>query len=186
MADSQSRLAASGGLGIPDQWAWMTQVHGSAVLEVSEPGLACEGDGLFTGTAGLPRAVRTADCVPVVVHAETAVAVVHAGWRGMAAGVIAATLAAMERAGHLPVRAAIGPSIGPCCYEVGEEVVAALGGRATTTGAGSTSVDLWSGAESQLGELPVWRADLCTHCEGHFHSYRATGTALRQTTVGWL
>ena len=163
----------------------MTQVHGADALAVSGPGPAGEADALFTDLADLPLAVRTADCVPVVIHADEAVAVVHAGWRGMAAGVISVTVDAMKRAGHPPVRAAVGPAIGPCCYEVGEEVVTAFGGRSAITSWGSTGVDLWSEAESQLGDLELWRADLCTYCEDHFHSYRATGTPLRQTTVGW-
>jgi len=164
----------------------MTQVHGVKTLQVSTAGPAGEADALMTDVVGLPLAVRTADCVPVVIHAPTAVAVVHAGWRGMAAGVVAAAVDSLRRSGKRPVRAAIGPAIGPCCYEVGTEVVEAFDGRATVTRSGSTSVDLWSEAESQLDGLAVWRADLCTHCEEHFHSYRATGTALRQTTVGWL
>jgi YfiH family protein len=164
----------------------MTQVHGADVVEVFGPGPAGEADGVFTQLADLPLAVRTADCVPVVIHADAAVAVVHAGWRGMAAGVVAAAVEAMERSGHRPVRGAVGPAIGPCCYEVGDEVVAALGGRAAVTRSGSTSVDLWAEAESQLGNVEVWRADLCTFCESHFHSYRTNATTLRQTTVGWL
>lgn len=164
----------------------MTQVHGVEVLRVSDAGPAGEADGLMTDVADLPLAVRTADCVPVVIHATDAVAVVHAGWRGMAARAVAGAVEAMTLAGYRPTRAAIGPAIGPCCYEVGDEVVAAFSGRASVTMSGSTSIDLWSEAESQLAGLAVWRADLCTHCEEHFHSYRATGTSQRQTTVGWL
>lgn len=163
----------------------MTQVHGGAVRPVEGPGVAGEADGLVTTMVDLPLAVRTADCVPVVIHAESAVAVVHAGWRGLAAGVLAQALSELAEGGDRPVRAAIGPSIGPCCYEVGTEVIEALGGGATTTTWGTASVDLWSAAERQLGEVDVWRADLCTHCEEPFHSYRASGTELRQTSVGW-
>lgn len=160
----------------------MSQVHGGAVLQVGGPGPAGEADALLTDEPGLPLAVRTADCVPVVIHAETAVAVVHAGWRGLASGVIANALAALAE--HHPRRAAIGPSIGPCCYEVGTEVIEALDTPTRTTW-GSASVDLWSAAERQLPNVEVWRADLCTYCEAPFHSYRASGTELRQTTVGW-
>ena len=163
----------------------MAQVHGGAVRRVSRPGVAGEADGLVTEEVDLPLAVRTADCVPVVIHAESAVAVVHAGWRGLAAGVLTHALAELTEDGDRPVRAAIGPSIGPCCYEVGIEVIEALGGAATTTTWGTASVDLWSAAEQQLGAVDVWRADLCTHCEDAFHSYRASGTELRQTSVGW-
>jgi YfiH family protein len=164
----------------------MAQVHGGAVLRVDRPGMAGEADGLVTGRVDLPLAVRTADCVPVVIHAAAAVAVVHAGWRGLAAGVLTHALAELADGGDRPVRAAIGPAIGPCCYEVGAGVIKALGGSVTTTTTwGTPSVDLWSAAERQLAGVEVWRADLCTHCEDSFHSYRASGTELRQTSVGW-
>ncbi len=164
----------------------MSQVHGATALQVEGPGPAGEADALVTLRPGLPLAVRTADCVPIIVHAEAAVAVIHAGWRGLQAGVLANAFTALVEEGGVPRRAAIGPSIGPCCYEVGAEVVAAFGGRATSTTWGTESVDLWSEAERQLAGVDVWRADLCTRCEEPFHSYRATGTELRQTTVGWL
>jgi len=172
-------------LGIVDDWAWMRQVHGGSVLQVTGPGSAGEADALVTSRPGLPLAVRTADCVPVVIHSDAAVAVVHAGWRGLATGILAGAMAALAEHGDTPRRAAIGPSIGPCCYEVGTEVIDAFGGRAAITSWGAASVDLWSEAERQLAEVDVWRADLCTHCEEHFHSYRASGTELRQTSVGW-
>lgn len=173
-------------LGISDKWAWMRQVHGDGVAVVAEPGLAGESDALVTTTLGLPLAVTTADCVPVVMHARAGVAVVHAGWRGLAAGVIDRAVDSLREEAGAPVRAAIGPSIGPCCYEVGDEVVSALGVDASETTWGSPSVDLWSIAESRLAAFEVWRADLCTHCEADFHSYRESGTDLRQTSVGWL
>lgn len=163
----------------------MHQVHGGAVLTVAAPGPAGEADALVTHEDGLPLAIRTADCVPVVIHSDAALAVVHAGWRGLQAGVVANAIDVLARDGEVPRRAAIGPSVGPCCYEVGPEVVAAFGGREVTTSWGTTSVDLWSEAERQLPDVEVWRADLCTSCEASFHSYRATGTEQRQTTVGW-
>ena len=164
----------------------MNQVHGDIVLEVTGPGAAGDADALVTREVGLPLAVRTADCVPVVIHSDTSVAVVHAGWRGLAAGIVEQALEALAQDGGSPHRAAVGPSIGPCCYEVGPEVVAALGGGEAITSWGTRSVDLWGETERRLGGLEVWRADLCTFCEVPFHSYRETGTDLRQTTVGWL
>lgn len=164
----------------------MHQVHGAEVLIVDGPGRAGEGDGLVTRAPGLPLAVRTADCVPIVLHAPEAVAIVHAGWRGLAAGVVGAAFSTL--AGEVK-RAAIGPAIGPCCYEVGRDVLDALPGFAGETTWGTTSLDLWSLAEHEVareGTVSVWRADLCTHCEGGFHSYRSTGTGDRQTSVAWL
>ena len=164
----------------------MDQVHGRAVLAVSGPGPAGEGDAIMTATPGLPLAVRTADCVPIVIHSEAAVAVVHAGWRGLTAGIIESTLENLQDAATPARRAAIGPAIGPCCYEVGDEVIDAFDGRVAATGWGSPSVDLWSEAERRLAGLDVWRADLCTKCEEGFHSYRGGAGDRRQTSVGWM
>ena len=180
------RSEVAAGLGISDEWAWMRQVHGTDVLEVDASGPAGVGDALLTLRPALPLAVRTADCVPIVLHGEDAVSVVHAGWRGLVAGVVERTREALQRAGTPAERAAIGPAIGPCCYEVGDEVIAAFEGRASRTTWGAPSVDLWTDAERRLAGLDVWRADLCTRCEDTFHSYRGGAGAARQTTVGWL
>ena len=183
--DAPAREQAAKGLDVSPDWAWMTQVHGDAVLEVSTPGVAGEGDILLTTERGLPVAVRAADCVPVAIHADHAVAMVHAGWRGLEAGAIARARAALEAAGQTPQRAAIGPAIGPCCYEVGDEVLEKFPDSASTTSWGTNSLDLWSEAARQLEPLEVWRADLCTYCEDHFHSFRADGTTMRQTSLAW-
>ncbi|MGB5434034.1 MAG: laccase domain-containing protein, partial [Acidimicrobiia bacterium] len=78
------------------------------------------------------------------------------------------------------------PSIGPCCYEVGDDVVAAMGRYGSTTTRGSASVDLWSAAEAQLGEVPVWRSDLCTYTDRGHWSYRRDATKNRQVAVAWV
>lgn len=142
----------------------------------------------MTSRIGLPIAVKTADCLPIVLEAERAVAVVHAGWRGVAAGVLAAAVGAMHATDHVPVRAAIGPSIGPCCYEVGPEVAAEIGFPAVTTW-GTPGVDLWAAAAAHLEKLEVnsvWTAGVCTMCGEDFNSHRADGTAHRQAGIGWL
>ena len=176
----------SGRFGAPDRWSWLNQVHGSAVLAVDEPGSAGDGDGLATGSAGLGVAVATADCVPVIIEGARTTVVVHAGWRGMAAGVVDAGVAAVRVVGDTPMRAAIGPSIGPCCYEVGTEVLALLDPYVATTTWGTSSVDLWSAAEAQLGSPTVWRANVCTFTDTRFLSHRRDGTKERQVSVAWL
>jgi YfiH family protein len=173
-------------LGIPDHWSWANQVHGNEVLRVEDAGPAGDGDGLLTGTAGLAIAVGTADCVPVIIEGDHTTAVVHAGWRGIASGVVAAAVAGMLDAGDRPRRAAIGPSIGPCCYEVGPEVVAALEPHVSETSWGTSSVDLWSATEAQLGDLEVWKADICTFTDQRFLSHRRDRTQGRQVAVAWL
>ena len=105
----------------------MPTVDGSTVLAVTAPGPAGEADALFTAEPGLPLVVATADCAPIVLEGPDVVAVVHAGWRGAVAGVVPAALEAIAEAGHVIERAAIGPTIGACCYEVGPEVADRLG-----------------------------------------------------------
>lgn len=184
--DREARLRFMSALGLPDSWSWANQVHGSDVLSVAASGGAGDGDGLITGTHNLALLVATADCVPVIIEGERTTSVVHAGWRGMAAGVVAEAVAAMEAAADRPLRAAVGPSIGPCCYEVGEEVVAVMTSNAARTSWGTASVDLWSAAEDQLGDVEVWRADLCTFTDHRFRSYRREGTDQRQVSIAWL
>ena len=184
--DLEARQRFAGLVQSPDAWSWAHQVHGSTVLIVDSVGIAGDADGLITERRGLALCVATADCVPVILEGERSAAIVHAGWRGMAAGVVAAGVIGMVEGGDRPRRAAIGPSIGPCCYEVGPEVVDELEPFAATTTWGTTSVDLWSAAESQLPGIDVWRADLCTFTDDRFLSYRRDGTSDRQVSVTWL
>lgn len=183
--DVDARIRWSAALGISEDWVTMHQVHGAVVARADGPGPVGEADAIVTGVRGLPIAVATADCLPVVLSADGGVGVVHAGWRGLAVGVIPA---AVERLGDRlgTVRAAaIGPHIGPCCYEVGPEVVAAVGAASTTTW-GATSVDLGRAAEDQLSGIPTERVDACTHHDTDYASFRRDGTEQRQVTVAWL
>jgi polyphenol oxidase len=146
------------------QIARVRQVHGAAVRVVRAADLAApvsDADAVITNVPGLAVAVVAADCVPVLIADPRtgAVAAVHAGWRGTAANVVGAAVAAMTREfGVWPdtLVAAIGPSIGACCYEVGEELLAAF------TAAGHSSVDLaeWF-ARDQAGRLrlDLWQAN---------------------------
>lgn len=180
---NRSRFAAVLGLGT--EWATVRQVHGAHVRRVHGPGMAGNGDAMFTNVRSLPLAVFTADCAGVVVEAADAVGVAHAGWRGVAAGVAAALLAAMETAGHTSQRAAIGPTIGPCCYEVGPDVAGLFPGFIEETRWGTPSVDLVAALRSQLDGLDVTVAGGCTMCHSDFHSHRRDRTEHRMATVGW-
>ncbi|MGH8934800.1 MAG: polyphenol oxidase family protein [Acidimicrobiia bacterium] len=185
-ADPAARRALAGLLGISPEWATVRQVHGNRVVAADRSGLLGPADGLFTSRVGLPVSVAVADCVPVILEGETGVGVVHAGWRGLVQGVIQALRQAMQAAGLRPRRAALGPSIGPCCYEVGPEVAGRFPDRLATTTWGTVSVDLWSAAEESLSGLAVWRADSCTRCQEGFFSHRRDGTPGRQVGVAWL
>lgn len=182
--ERRRELAAT--LQISDEWAVVRQVHGRRVVEATEPGSQGRADALFTRVSGLPLAVFVADCVPVILEGARAVGVAHAGWRSMAQGIVAGLREAMEAAGAPPQRAAIGPSIGPCCFEVGAEVAGAFPLRTARTSWGTTSVDLWSAAQDQLKGLAVWRADRCSFTAEDCFSHRRDGTAARMAGLAWL
>ena len=155
------------------------QVH-STLVHRAEAGARGEpGDGLWTEARNLPVLAMTADCLPIaLVRADAevpAVAVVHAGWRGLLDGV---ARVGVETLGGR-VRAAIGPAIGPCCYEVGPEVAQPFADAFGADVVDGRSLDLWTSAERALnaaGVDDVHRIDLCTACNpDRFFSHRRTG-----------
>jgi len=176
-------------------WHLMRQVHGAevAVVDAATPrGAELRGvDALVTASVDTPLVVLVADCLPVLLLGEGTVAAVHAGWRGLAAGVAGATVATMLALGERAdtIAAAIGPAIGPCCYEVGPEVVEAVTSRsssavATRTSWGTPSVDLRAAVVAQLEELGVRSfagPTTCTRCHAEsYFSHRADPRAGRQ------
>jgi purine-nucleoside/S-methyl-5'-thioadenosine phosphorylase / adenosine deaminase len=148
------------------QLARCHQVHGGAVVREPDPGTRPEADGIATRRPGVAAVVLAADCLPVALHAPGAVAMVHAGWRGLAAGVLAEGVRALRELGaDGPVSAAIGPGAGACCYEAGEEVHAALEARADERDGGR--LDLAAVARRRLraaGVGDVHVTGLCTMC----------------------
>jgi polyphenol oxidase len=134
------------------------------------------GDGLWTDEPGLPMLKLTADCVPIALAradgGRPALALLHAGWRGLAEGIVDAGVAAL---GGGRLAAAVGPAIGPCCYEVGTEVSERFDPDLTR----GRILDLWSAAERALrraGVSAVERVDLCTRCNPDlFFSHRRQG-----------
>lgn len=185
-ADAQRRAEVSAALGISPDWAFARQIHSAIVIEATATGVLGDGDSIITTYPEIPVAVATADCVPVIIEAADAAAVVHAGWRGAAAGVVPVTLARLRELGHEPRRAAIGPAIGPCCYEVGADVASLFGDYVDKTGWGTTSVDIPGYLEAQLGDLEVWRSTKCTYTSPQLHSWRRDQTKERQVAVAWL
>ena len=116
------RAAAAVAAGAPPEIAWLRQIHSARVLEATA-GPCGQGDALTTRRPALALSVVTADCVPLLLAGEGEIASIHAGWRGIAAGIVGETIA---RLATPPDRltAWLGPAIGPCCYEVSEEVAA--------------------------------------------------------------
>ena len=183
--DLRRRRRFANSLGISGDWATVSQVHGAHVVEAHRDGDLGSADGIFTKQPGVPIAVFAADCVPVVLESEVGVGVAHAGWRGLVGGVVEAVRVAMSQAGAPARRAAIGPSIGPCCYEVGPEVIEKLSAFGNTTTWGAPSVDLRAAAISQLGDLAVEDVSVCTH-HGDGFSHRRDKTTARHATVAWV
>jgi len=165
------------GGGAPSELASLKQIHSDLVLVADHPGVCGEGDSLVTNRPGLALSIRTADCYPILL-ADTrnrAVAAIHAGWRGTAAHIVVKTLERMtSEFGTTPsdVYAAIGPGIGVCCYEVGEEVARHFGCDVRT------HLDLASENRKQLetaGVPPqnIEALGVCTFCDAErFFSYR--------------
>lgn len=156
-----------------DRLSFNRQVHSTTVHEAGERGR--EGDGLWTSEPGRPMLAFAADCLPIAIaktDGKRALAVLHAGWRGLAAGIVGAGVDALG-AGSLS--GIVGPSIGPCCYDVGDDVSALFDADLTVDG----KLDLWSAAERALrraGVASVERVDLCTRCHPElFFSYRRDG-----------
>ncbi len=184
--DESSRSRISEELGISSQWALIDQVHGTEVVAASAPGHYGEADGIVSGTSGLPLAIATADCVPVVLLGEFTIALLHAGWRGIAKGIIDAGVRGIEEAGDYVRLSVIGPHASSCCYEASTEVVEAVGGHSARTSSGKYAADLAAAVRSRIPEGDASTLGVCTMHDARFHSYRRDGTEKRQVTVAWI
>jgi polyphenol oxidase len=167
----------------PEPIATLKQIHSGLVLEAVAPGgdRFGEGDALVTKVPGMLVGVRTADCVPILIVDERtrAVASVHAGWRGTAENIVGAAVRELitrfaSKAEEL--HAAVGPSIGPCCYEVGVEVARRFDTGGPERDTGPRKIDLPGINERQLrdaGVGDVWVARECTFCAAaKYYSFR--------------
>jgi polyphenol oxidase len=170
-------------------FAWARQVHGIDVRALREPPDESErelaADGQATRLPHVAATVFAADCLPIALSSGDGVAMLHAGWRGLAGGILergVATLRGLGARGDL--HAAIGPGAGPCCYEAGPEVHEAIG---HSMGA---NVDLKAAAAQRLraaGAVEVHDTGICTICDERFFSHRRhNGVTGRQAGVAWL
>lgn len=191
---NRDRVAAIAGLP-RERLAQGRQVHGTAVRRVPQapaPEGALEpADGQATGAPGVAPIVLTADCLPIALVAPGAVAMLHCGWRGLAAGIVAEGVAALRGLGAGEgIAAAVGPGAGGCCYEVGEEVHAAFAHHGEGVRRGRL-LDLKAVARRELEAAGVDRVHdtgLCTLCgdPALFFSHRRDGGATgRQAGVAW-
>lgn len=194
-------LAAARRAVAPLPWVWLRQVHGAQVHRVTGDGAdVCgrEGDALVTSEPAVVLAVQTADCVPVTFSSpEGIIGVAHAGWRGIEAGVLQATVAALRDEGASQIHADLGPCIHASCYEFGDtdldRLVATLGPHVEArTSVGSRALDTVAAATTILRSLEVGvdadraAAGPCTACDPDaWYSHRARADAGRLATVIW-
>lgn len=190
--------------GLPTPPAWLRQVHGTGVARIDQPPAPAaqepEADAAVTGMPGVVLAILTADCLPVLLcdHDGSRIGAAHAGWRGLAAGVLEATVAAMQVP---PARlmAWLGPAAGPARYEIGVEVRDAFLGHDPAaasafeaTRPGHWRVDLYALARRRLQAAGLAAADihgggLCTIAEpARFFSHRRDGRGGRLATLAWI
>jgi YfiH family protein len=157
----------------PERLATAGQVHGARVVEVHGPGHTPSCDALWTRTTGLALAVTAADCLPLLLYAPGVVAAAHAGWRGIAADLPARTVDVIRSAAGVhpaDMRAALGPCIRGCCYEVGPEVADRFVRKAVTTRGRALHLDLVIAVRDQLlaagiREEAIVDGSVCTSCE---------------------
>ncbi len=177
--------------------AWLRQVHGVAVVP-AEPGEVLEADASWTATPGIACTVMTADCLPVLFcdRAGSRVAAAHAGWRGLAGGVLEATLDALAMAPE-DVLVWLGPAIGPHAFEVGAEVreaFMAVHPQAAEAFVASVNPDRYMADIYQLarirlaarGVTAVYGGGFCTYSDPRFYSYRRAAQTGRFASLIWL
>ena len=196
-----NRALLSQWLALPSAPHWLQQVHGTGVLRFEAPPAAGDepvADAAVTSTPGVVLAILTADCLPVLLAARdgSEIAAAHAGWRGLAAGALEATVAAMHTPADRLV-AWLGPAAGPADYEIGEEVReafvqrdAAAADAFASTRPGHWRVDLYALARRRLAACGVARVhggQRCTLSEpDSFFSHRRDGRSGRMATLAWI
>ena len=184
-------------LGLPGQPLWLQQVHGTAVVNAAGAGQSPRADGIYSQQPGYVCAVMTADCLPLLLSDADGqcVAAVHAGWRGLAAGVIEQAVTAMGQPGE-SLLAWLGPAIGPQAFEVGKDVYDSfVRSNSENAIAFTEHGDRWLADLYQLARLSLSRAGIeqvtggqyCTHSESdRFFSYRRDGVTGRMASIIWF
>lgn len=189
-----NRQKVSAALGLDSRWAVPRQVHGCRAVAVSalELGMEKEADAVTADVPGVPAAVMVADCIPIALVGEERSTVAHAGWRGLCSGVIEQ---AVHSNGGRDLEAWIGPCIGPCHFEVGQDVVDAFSNAYPAAPAfwdqrvGRLHFNLPAAARWVLGRAGVYVADgddpPCTFCNSNLYSFRRDGVTGRQAVLVW-
>lgn len=183
---------------LPAEPAWLTQVHGARVVDAAQVGAeTVEADAAIASVPGVVCVIQTADCLPVLFCDDkgSVVGAAHAGWRGLAGGVLQATVERMRQAGAGEVMAWLGPAIGPQSFEIGQDVVDAFAGkeeafRPIDGQPGKYLADIYLLARRALGEAGVENitgGGACTVTEPErFYSYRRDRVTGRMASLVWL
>ena len=184
--------------GVPTEPCWLQQVHGIDVVDAADAEPGSRADGSFTTERNKVCVVLTADCLPILLcdRRGTTVAALHAGWRGLAAGIVEAGIARLGVPGA-SLLAWLGPAIGPTAFEVGDDVRDAfVGADAGAAGAFTRNprarwlADLYRLARRRLehhGVGAIYGGDYCTHTQADlFYSYRRDGMTGRMASLIWL
>ncbi|MEF3192889.1 MAG: peptidoglycan editing factor PgeF [Halothiobacillaceae bacterium] len=196
-AVAENRRLLREALRLPAEPLWLDQVHGIDVCDASRPAAACRADAAYVDRPGVVLAVLTADCLPVLLASLDGreIGVAHAGWRGLADGVLEALLDCFS-APPEKIVAWLGPAIGPTAFEVGDEVRAAFLAHApgaarafVPTRSGHWLTNLYLLARQRLaarGIHAVWGGVLCTTSDpARFYSYRRDGVTGRMASLIW-
>jgi polyphenol oxidase len=193
LADRQQRIVAR-------PWTMLRQVHGADVVTVTHPGEhhGVVADAMVVTCANAVGAVWSGDCAPVVFHNSvdpSVFAIAHAGWKGIANGVLAATVERIAQVGASGMSASIGPYIHSCCYEFGQTELAAVADAldvpvadiAGTTRWGALALDVRRAVEVALQSfgISVTSVGPCTGCDDRFFSYRVRGDRKRHALAVW-
>jgi len=190
-----NRKVISQMLNLPSNPIWLEQVHSNRVIKIDKNTAVQQADASYTDQAGVVSVVMTADCLPVLLASSdgTEIAAVHAGWRGLLAGVIANTVAMFKSDN---VIAWLGPAIGPDCFEVGGEVKESFVAKSKDfasafkqTSEEKYLADIYQLARLELATLgitQVYGGDFCTVTDKQrFYSYRRDGETGRMATLIW-
>lgn len=191
----QNRQIIVSELALPSEPYWLTQTHSNIAVEAGGGPLLPQADASFTCQSGVVCAVLTADCLPVLVCAKngSAIAAIHAGWRGLHAGIVSNTLTAMPKQDYWVW---LGPAIGRTCFEVGDDVREAFLDKSAinanafqSTTAGKWLADIYQLARNELHDLgigQVFGGGLCTVTDAErFYSYRRDKETGRMATLIW-
>jgi YfiH family protein len=192
----QNRAIIKTMLALPSEPVWLSQTHSNCVVDAATVIGLTQADASYTGQASVVCAVMTADCLPLLICANdgSQVAAIHAGWRGLCAGIISNTLAVMQTK---DVLIWLGPAIGPDCFEVGNDVYEAFSSKSTNYSTafkhqnnGKWLADIYQIARIELAALGVTAingGDYCTLTDkSRFFSYRREQQTGRMATLIWI